>query len=610
MQAADAPMRIPRRTASDIEQERMADEFWENALDEQPSHATAAEKLALQLYAEAHPQEKQVLHTDELENHGGEEYMHVSSASDVSSESELSTLPPKRSNADAGLWWGQRKVNSPHSADQSTTRVSSEGSSSSRSSSDAVREVVMPDMRAAAAAAVEESDIVLLAHRHVPPSSRHLPAFLTKKNRRKNTMPAAASRAAADQSTDLEVALRQVISDEQRAAAEAKYAREEAAIEAVEAKAMDAHMDVVHKEKAQRDQPNIDLNKLQRMKPLTFSVALVALEDYIITRKVDGNRAYWDGLKGVFYSKHGSIAVPPPNWAKQMPKQVWLDGELYREEADGLKFKTDLSSVSAVWQHKPLYNKHNEEQWWSSFKYMAFDILNPKLLTKPLTTRLGVLDKYKPLRANAVFDVMPHRVFKSELYATREAFAEALMQYCKKKKTDWGDAFGAEGLVLKRASSPYKGTAGYTRMWLKYKFYEDIEARVTFGPKLKDAPKQGESRYYVMVELPMGGNQIVVNTANGRLLEDKRLQPGSIVNLQYMQGTDVREPVIRSVVEDGRRWDQVVRDYRVKQAALSGIEAPAAVEAAAAAQRPSSGIAALMAPADQDEEVFMNLLGY
>ena len=102
MHAAHAPMRIVRRIASDTGRERVAEEFWESALDApSSSHAEAAEQLALQLYAEMHPtQEKGALTPlDELENHGGEEFMHPSSASKASQDSEPLALPPKRSNA-------------------------------------------------------------------------------------------------------------------------------------------------------------------------------------------------------------------------------------------------------------------------------------------------------------------------------------------------------------------------------------------------------------------------------------------------------------------------------------------------------------------------------
>ena len=47
------------------------------------------------------------------------------------------------------------------------------------------------------------------------------------------------------------------------------------------------------------------------MKPLAFSAALVKLEDYVIMRKVDGNRAVWDATMKVLYSKQGQTAAPP-----------------------------------------------------------------------------------------------------------------------------------------------------------------------------------------------------------------------------------------------------------------------------------------------------------
>jgi hypothetical protein len=657
-------MRIPRRTASEIERERMAEDFWADALDTAPrSHAAAADKLALQLYAEMHPQEMAPIPASptELENHGGEDLVHPSAASDASLETELWALPPRRSNAVAGLWWGRRhEVTSPLSVNQSTAHVSSEGSNS-RSSSGAGSSVDMPmfvppviavDARSTAASSVttsdarhavsssaaaavrrhlvqlddeddededeDEDDLVVTGARIVSPppppapASRHLPQFMTKKNRRKNTTPAAAA-AERPTLTDEEIALRQVISDELRAAAAAQYDREQAAIEAAEEKAMEASRKRWRKERqkitAEEEFAKFDLQGLQFMKPLKFKPEHVRLqEDYIIMRKVDGNRAKWDGLRRILYSKSGYKAEPPSFWAAQMPQGlVYLDGELYREDphAGSAIYKTDLNNVSAAWTRKwsNLREMREREQraFWSGLKYMAFDVLNPATLAKPLEERLAVLDKLKP-QQNNVFHVMPYEVIRGNVYFTQESYAYVLQTYCEQKKAEWGDALGAEGLVLKQASSHYESFKSYTLKWLKYKFYEDIEGLIASVPKLKP----GEARYYVHVKLPMG-QRIIVSAANGNLFEKGQLKVGTIVHLQYMSGTDLREAVIRGILADGTTWDMIVNEYRKKHAA---IKAPASSAAAAAAARPSSAITALAVAGDENMREWINLLGH
>ena len=144
--------------------------------------------------------------------------------------------------------------------------------------------------------------------------------------------------------------------------------------------------------------------------------------------------------------------------------------------------------------------------------------------------------------------------------------------------------------------------------WLKFKFYEDREARVLRPPRIMP----GNNLRIVRVELATPGHtQHSIHFAEGKLLEGDAFQQGTIVVLKYMLGTATREPIIRSVVRDGRTWAQIVQSHkhsmeRSLQPASASTAASSASAATAAAQ-PSSGFAAMLRR--DDLHVFRKRIG-
>ncbi len=560
LQAADAPMRIPHRTASDTSKDEAAHGFWRDAFETAPVVAAAARMQS------STDEDDDI--DDGLSNHGADEYMQ-------SSDSSEAIHPPVSSNKSV-LWLRPPPTVSSEEEEEEEEESDSEISQPVQMPTlEAVRRISAPSPPRRPKSPVpeikpepdkvDERDLVLISHKRVLPAAekRHLPEMLSRKQRKIFTAmspaAAAASKAAGLQYTsgraavgsateelgDHEFEMRQ---NGKRATVVAAQERQDALQRAADLKVLEAHEANVQRAKTARKNAPFDIdafNALLFMKPASFSLNLITtIEDYVLMRKVDGNRAKWDGNR--LYSKKGKIVILPSEWADKMPKGVLLDGELHRNSTDAAakKYKTDLYNVSTVWTHKAFFDIQKENRFWSGLKFLAFDILDPAVLKKPLSKRLVELDKLVPKR-NDVFSVSKHVTFKSAPYRNKHDFALALEKECKRQKVILGDAGGAEGLLLKRSSSPYVGTEGYTRKWLKYKFYGDIEARVMSVPKMNK-----ESRYYVMVQLPRGGEHVVVNTANGHLLEGDRLQPGMIVNLEYMLGTDLREPVIRNILEE------------------------------------------------------------
>ena len=250
----------------------------------------------------------------------------------------------------------------------------------------------------------------------------------------------------------------------------------------------------------------------------------IDLNQYWVSEKYDGVRALWDGEK--FLSRGGNI-YHAPNWfIRDFPKQK-LDGELWiaRQQFELL--------VSTVRDQQP------DHSAWKKVKFMVFDM--PELSRPELSMKEGAMN----------FDSrIPHinKVIKQAniewLQAVKQwkvASHEELMQ----ELIEITNA-GAEGLMLHRGSSLYKGKR--TGDLLKVKPYKDAEAVVI-------AHIQGKGKYTnkmgaLLVEtVPKTGTQITEQKIHFKLgtgfSDEERLHPpqiGDIVTFQYRGKTKNNVP--------------------------------------------------------------------
>jgi len=168
------------------------------------------------------------------------------------------------------------------------------------------------------------------------------------------------------------------------------------------------------------------------------------LSNYWVSEKLDGVRAYWDGKQLV--SRGGNIYHAPDWFIADFPTQK-LDGELWIARQN---FELVVSTVR---------DKIPDERAWQEIKYMAFDV--PDLET-PFDDRLLQLEttiktaNIPWLRLVKQWRVSDHKTLMSQL----ETYIKA----------------GAEGLMLHRGSSTYKGKRSGDL--LKVKPYQDAEAVV------------------------------------------------------------------------------------------------------------------------------------
>ncbi len=228
----------------------------------------------------------------------------------------------------------------------------------------------------------------------------------------------------------------------------------------------------------------------------------IDLDQYWVSEKYDGVRALWNGEK--LLSRGGNIYHAPAWFIRDFPKQK-LDGELW---IDRQQFEL---LVSTVRDHKP------DDNAWQKVKFMVFDM--PEL-SMNFDSRLLQINKVVKkanigwLQAVRQWKVSSHKKLMQELAVITNA--------------------GAEGLMLHRGSSFYKGKRSGDL--LKVKPYEDAEAIVI--SHIRGKGKYINQMGALLVEtLPMSNSREKIRFKLGTGFSDEeRLNPpqiGDIVTFQY-----------------------------------------------------------------------------
>lgn len=170
----------------------------------------------------------------------------------------------------------------------------------------------------------------------------------------------------------------------------------------------------------------------------------VVLDDYWVSEKLDGVRAYWDGER--FWSRGGNEYRAPRWFTKGFP-DVPMDGELWM----GRGRFAELSG--AVRRLDPV------DSSWRQIRFMVFDLPN---VNQPFSERVRVME--------SVLDPSPSP-FLAMVAQRKATDHEGLMVALDEVVSD-----GGEGLMLKRGSSHH--SAGRSDDLLKVKRYDDAEAVV------------------------------------------------------------------------------------------------------------------------------------
>lgn len=170
----------------------------------------------------------------------------------------------------------------------------------------------------------------------------------------------------------------------------------------------------------------------------------IKLEDYWVSEKFDGVRAYWDGK--TLLSRQGNVYHAPPWFTAQFPA-IPLDGELWlgRQRFDELS--------GAVRKDTP------DESEWREIRFMVFDA---PAAEGSFDQRLNKLESIISQSQSPYLVLVAQQKFRDE--KTLMAHLNALV------------AVGAEGLILHLGSAPYRSQRSDDL--LKLKLYQDAEATV------------------------------------------------------------------------------------------------------------------------------------
>jgi DNA ligase-1 len=170
----------------------------------------------------------------------------------------------------------------------------------------------------------------------------------------------------------------------------------------------------------------------------------IDIKRYLVSEKLDGVRAFWDGKQLV--SREGNRFNAPVWFIQDFPKQA-LDGELWIARN---RFQQTVSIVR---------KDHPVDKEWRQISYQLFELPNAE----------GSFEqRVQAMQALVNKLAIPHlKVIKQYRLKNTTLLT---------KKLDEVVAQGAEGLMLHRADALYQ--SGRSDVLLKVKKYQDAEARV------------------------------------------------------------------------------------------------------------------------------------
>ena len=222
----------------------------------------------------------------------------------------------------------------------------------------------------------------------------------------------------------------------------------------------------------------------------------IEVASFLVSEKLDGVRARWDGR--ALWTRSGTRIDAPPGFTRGWPAQP-MDGELWLGRG---RFQAISDLVRAL---------QRDDRAWRAVRFMAFDLPGDGSHFARRTLRLQAV----VAAADSIhLEHIPQRHFTNR--ALLDAQLDAVM------------AGGGEGLMLQHALAPYR--AGRSDTLLKLKQGRDAEARVV-------GYRPGKGKYAGMT------GALLVEDAHGRRFAlgsglrdaDRAVPPaiGSIVTFRY-----------------------------------------------------------------------------
>jgi DNA ligase-1 len=225
------------------------------------------------------------------------------------------------------------------------------------------------------------------------------------------------------------------------------------------------------------------------------------ISGWVMSEKLDGIRAYWNGKK--LLTRSGKIIHAPKWFTKDYPP-FEIDGELWSKRGD-------FENISSIVRDKVPTEK------WKEIKHYIFEVPNAK---GGLFERLS---KVKPYQ-NSIIKIIPQIEIKNKKHL------EKFLREIEKK--------GGEGVVVRDPKAPY--IAKRTNKALKVKSFKDRECRVL-------SYNIGHGKYKGLmgsINCIMDDKNITFKIGSGFSLKERKNPPpiGSIVTFKYKEMTKYKKP--------------------------------------------------------------------
>jgi DNA ligase 1 len=220
----------------------------------------------------------------------------------------------------------------------------------------------------------------------------------------------------------------------------------------------------------------------------------------LVSEKLDGVRAYWDGEK--FLSRQGNVFYAPKVFVEGLPGTP-LDGELWIGRG---KFQRTVSIVRTG----------TGDRGWEDIRYVVFDA--PQA-AGGFEERIQFLHSQHASWNNARILILEHFICTG--------FADIT------ERLDLLEQQGGEGLMLRAPGSAY--TAGRTNDLLKVKRFKDAEARVV---SLEAGRGRHKGRTGALMCELVDGKRFKIGTGLSDAERENPPAVGSIVTFRYQELTD------------------------------------------------------------------------
>jgi DNA ligase-1 len=218
----------------------------------------------------------------------------------------------------------------------------------------------------------------------------------------------------------------------------------------------------------------------------------INVTEWLMSEKLDGVRAYWNGKELV--SRNGKTFLAPKWFTKDFPP-FEIDGELWSSRGD---FENIISIVNTQTPH----------EGWKQISYNIFEVPHQK---GGLLRRLEVLEQWMVKHPNDFIKIIPQTVCKGS-----EHLKEELQRV---------EALGAEGLVVRNPNALYIDKR--TSEALKVKSFQDDECVVVGYTK-------GHGKFEGLVgALKCAWQGRVLKIGSGLSNEDRKNPPALDANITF-----------------------------------------------------------------------------